>query len=63
VFISETNSHITSWFSGVVLDPTTMISKMVSKPLQDPLDHLLLGFRYRVTNRLCPRTKPNNTGL
>ncbi|KEH15820.1 hypothetical protein MTR_0519s0010 [Medicago truncatula] len=33
---------------------------MVSEPLQDPLGHLLSGFRYRVTHHLCPRTKPNS---
>ncbi|KEH19758.1 hypothetical protein MTR_8g467810 [Medicago truncatula] len=27
-----------------------MISKMVSEPLQDPLGHLLSGFRYRATH-------------
>jgi len=37
-------------------------SKMVSEPLQDPLGHLLSGFRYRVTHHLCPRTKPNSAG-
>nr|ABN05858.1 Dynamin central region; Dynamin GTPase effector [Medicago truncatula] len=35
---------------------------MVSEPLQDPLGHLLLGFRYRTTHHLCPRTKPNSAG-
>ncbi|KEH18841.1 hypothetical protein MTR_8g028900 [Medicago truncatula] len=35
---------------------------MVSEPLQDPLGHLLSGFRYRVTHHLCPRTKPNSAG-
>ncbi|AES74177.1 hypothetical protein MTR_3g116670 [Medicago truncatula] len=45
VFISGGNPHLTSRFCGVVLGPTT-ISKMVSEPLQDPLSHLLSGFRY-----------------
>jgi len=35
---------------------------MVSEPLQDPLGHLLSGFRYRATHHLCPRTKPNSAG-
>ncbi|AES94805.1 hypothetical protein MTR_5g018530 [Medicago truncatula] len=35
---------------------------MVSKPLQDPLSHLLSGFRFRTTHHLCPRTKPNSAG-
>ena len=35
---------------------------MVSKPLQDPLSHLLSSFRYRVTHHLCPRTKPKSVG-
>ncbi|KEH20348.1 hypothetical protein MTR_8g073295 [Medicago truncatula] len=38
------------------------ISKMVSKPLQDPLDHMLSDFHYRATHHLCERTKPNNVG-
>jgi len=42
-------------FYGVVLGPTT-IFKMVSELLQDPLGHMLSGFRYRVTHHLCPRT-------
>jgi len=59
VFISGGNPHLTSRFCVVVLGPTT-ISKMVSKPLQDPLGHLLSGFRYQATHHLCPRTKPNS---
>ncbi|RHN60197.1 hypothetical protein MtrunA17_Chr4g0022961 [Medicago truncatula] len=43
MFISGDNFHLTSRFCGVVLGPTT-ISKMVSEPLQDPLDYLLSGF-------------------
>ncbi|KEH18103.1 hypothetical protein MTR_8g011575 [Medicago truncatula] len=35
---------------------------MISEPLQNPLDHLLSGFRYRDTHHLCPRTKPNSAG-
>ncbi|KEH23222.1 hypothetical protein MTR_7g069535 [Medicago truncatula] len=35
---------------------------MVSEPLQDPLGHLLSGFRYWATHHLCPRTKPNSVG-
>jgi hypothetical protein len=63
VFISGGNPHLTSRFCGVVLG-LTMISKMVSEPLQYPLDlgHLLSGFRYRTTHHLCPRTKPNSAG-
>jgi len=61
VFISGSNPHLTSRFCGVVLGPT-MISKMVSEPLQDPFGHLLSGFRYRTTHHLCPRTKPNGAG-
>ncbi|KEH23647.1 hypothetical protein MTR_7g091670 [Medicago truncatula] len=61
VFISGGNPHLTSRFCGVVLVPTT-ISKMLSEPLQDPLGHLLSGFRYRTTHHLCPRTKPNSAG-
>jgi len=53
MFISWGNPHLTSRFCQVVLGPTT-ISKMVSEPLQDPLRHLLPGFRYRVTHHLCP---------
>jgi len=59
VFISGGDPYLTSRFCGVVLGPTT-ISKMVSESLQDPLGHLLSGFRYRATHRLCPRTKPNS---
>jgi len=55
------NLHLTRRFCGVVLGLTT-ISKMVSEPLQDPLGHLLSGFRYRATHHLCPRTKPNSVG-
>ena len=51
-FISGGNPHLTSRFCEVVLGPTT-ISKMVSEPLQDPLGHLLSGFRYRTTHHLC----------
>ncbi|RHN71430.1 hypothetical protein MtrunA17_Chr2g0276791 [Medicago truncatula] len=40
-------------FCGVVLGPTT-ISKMVSEPFQDPLGHLLSGFRYRATHESSP---------
>ncbi|RHN59017.1 hypothetical protein MtrunA17_Chr4g0008741 [Medicago truncatula] len=61
MFISGGNLHLTRRFCGVVLDTTT-ISKMVSEPLQDPLDHLLSGFRYQVTHHLCTRTKPNSAG-
>jgi len=61
VFISGGNPHLTSRFCGVVLGPTT-ISKMLLEPLQDPLGHLLSGFRYRVTHHLCPRTKPSSDG-
>jgi hypothetical protein len=50
-----------SQFYGVVLDPTT-ISKMVSEPLQDPLGHMLSGFRYRTSHQLCLRTKPSSAG-
>ncbi|AES70271.1 hypothetical protein MTR_3g050670 [Medicago truncatula] len=39
-----------------------MFHNMVSEPLQDPLGHLLSGFRYLTTHHLCPRTKPNSTG-
>ena len=53
MFISGGNPHHTSRFCGVVLCPTT-ISKIVSKPLQDPLGHILSGFRYRTTHHLCP---------
>jgi len=35
---------------------------MVSEPIQDTLGHMLWGFRYRATHRLCPRTKPNSVG-
>ncbi|AES68760.1 hypothetical protein MTR_3g014560 [Medicago truncatula] len=59
VFISGGNPHLKSRFCGVVLGPTT-ISKMVSESLQDSLGHLLSGFRYRATHRLCRRTKPNS---
>jgi len=61
VFISGGNSHHTNQFCGVVKGPT-MISNMVAEPLQDPLGHLLSGFRYRVTRHLYPRTKPNSVG-
>ncbi|AES76790.1 hypothetical protein MTR_6g087100 [Medicago truncatula] len=61
MFISGGNPHLTSRFCGVVLGPTT-ISKMVSEPLRDPLGHLLSGFHYRATHRLCSRTKPNSAG-
>jgi len=37
-------------------------TNMVSEPLQDPLGHLLSGFRYWATHHLCPRTKPNSVG-
>jgi len=40
---------------------STMISKMVSEPLQDSLGHLLSGFCYRVTHHLCLQTKLNST--
>lgn len=45
-----------------MLGPTT-IPKMVSEPFQDSMGHLLSDFRYRATHHLCPRTKPNSTGL
>jgi len=61
VFMSGGSPHLTSRFGGAVLGPTT-ISKMVSEPLQDPLGHLLSGFCYRGTHRLCPQTKPNSVG-
>ncbi|AES77398.1 hypothetical protein MtrunA17_Chr7g0217151 [Medicago truncatula] len=35
---------------------------MVSEPLRNPLGHLLSGFRYWTTYRLCPRTKRNSAG-
>jgi len=61
VFISGGIHRLISRFCGVVLGPTTF-SKMVSEPLQDPLGHLLSGFRYRATHHLCSRTKPNSAG-
>jgi len=48
-------------FVGVVLDSTT-ISKMVSEPLQDPLDHQLSSFRYQTIYHLCLRAKLNSPG-
>jgi len=59
VFISGGNPHLKSQFCGVVLGPT-MISKMVSELLQDPLSHMLSGFCHQATHHLCPRTKPNS---
>jgi len=61
MFISGGNPHLTNRFCEVVLGPKT-VSIMVSEPLQDLLGHLLSGFRYRATNYLCPRTKPNSAG-
>ncbi|AES96595.1 hypothetical protein MTR_5g038930 [Medicago truncatula] len=51
----------TKWFSPLSLvDCSTTIFKMVSEPLQDPLGHLLSGFRYRATHHLCPETNTNS---
>jgi len=46
--ISRGNSRLTSRFCRIVLCPTTIL-KMISKSLQDLLDHLLSSFRYRIS--------------
>jgi len=61
VFVSGVSPHLTRWFYRVMLGLTT-ISKMVSESFQDPLGHLLSGFRYQTIHHLCPRTKPNSVG-
>jgi len=43
VFISGGSPHLTRWFCGVVLGPTTK-SKMASESIQDPLGHLTSRF-------------------
>lgn len=61
VFISEGNFHFTSWFYEIVYD-STIIFKMVSEPVQNPIDHMLSGFHYRTTHHLYPHTKSNSVG-
>lgn len=52
IFVEFGHTIIISWFSLLVQRlqvETYYVCKMVSEPIQDPLDHLLLGFRYRTT--------------
>lgn len=59
--ISGGSPYHTSRLCKVELGPTQII-RWYRSLLQDPLGHLLLGFRYRVTHHLYTCTKSNSVG-